>query len=123
MKIKFTKMHGIGNDFIIINQLKDQYNLNSANIKSLSHRQFGIGFDQLLIIEASSNPKAEFKYKIFNSDGNEVEQCGNGARCFYHYIKNKNLSKNSVINVETKSGPIVLSENSENLIFWGNMTN
>ena len=116
MKIKFTKMHGIGNDFIIINQLKDQYNLNSANIKSLSHRQFGIGFDQLLIIEASSNPKAEFKYRIFNSDGNEVEQCGNGARCFYRYIKNKNLSKNSVINVETKSGLIVLSENSENLI-------
>ena len=59
MKIKFTKMHGIGNDFIIINQLKDQYNLNSTNIKSLSHRQFGIGFDQLLIIEASSNPKAD----------------------------------------------------------------
>ncbi len=116
MKIKFTKMHGIGNDFIIINQLKDQYNFNSANIKSLSHRQFGIGFDQLLIIETSSNPKAEFKYRIFNSDGNEVEQCGNGARCFYRYIKNKNLSKNSVINVETKSGLIVLSENSENLI-------
>ena len=84
MKIPFTKMHGIGNDFIIIDQLINQYHLNSDIIKSLSHRQFGIGFDQLLIIEASSNPKAEFKYRIFNSDGNEVEQCGNGARCFYH---------------------------------------
>ena len=94
MKIKFTKMHGIGNDFVIINQLKHQYNFNSTTIKSLSHRQFGIGFDQLLIVEKSSNSKAEFKYRIFNSDGNEVEQCGNGARCFYRYIKVKNLTKN-----------------------------
>jgi len=116
MKISFTKMHGIGNDFIILNQLENKYNLNSELIKSLSHRQFGIGFDQLLIIESSLNPKAEFKYRIFNSDGNEVEQCGNGARCFYRYIKNKNLSKNSKITVETKSGLIVLSERSENLI-------
>ena len=116
MKIQFTKMHGIGNDFIIINQLKNQYNLNSEMIKLLSHRQFGIGFDQLLIIEASSNPKAEFKYRIFNADGNEVEQCGNGARCFYRYIQNNNISANSKITVETKSGLIVLSEPSKNLI-------
>ena len=95
MKIRFTKMHGVGNDFIVIDQLKNQYNLNASEISLLSHRQFGIGFDQLLIIEASSNPKAEFKYRIFNSDGTEVEQCGNGARCFYHYIKEKNLSTNT----------------------------
>ena len=87
MKICFTKMHGIGNDFIILNQLETQYKLNSKMISSLSHRQFGIGFDQLLIIESSSNPKADFKYRIFNADGNEVEQCGNGARCFYFYKK------------------------------------
>ena len=116
MKIKFTKMHGIGNDFIILNQLESQYNLNSEIIRTLSHRQFGIGFDQLLIIESSSNTKAEFKYRIFNADGNEVEQCGNGARCFYRYIKDKNLSKNSQITVETESGLIVLSEQSKNLI-------
>mgnify|MGYP005732932983 FL=1 len=116
MKIQFTKMHGIGNDFVIINQLKHQYNFNSTTIKSLSHRQFGIGFDQLLIVEKSSNSKAEFKYRIFNSDGNEVEQCGNGARCFYRYIKVKNLTKNSKVTVETKSGLITLSENLNNTI-------
>ena len=116
MKIKFTKMHGIGNDFIIINQLERQYNLNSKTIKSLSHRQFGIGFDQLLIVENSSNSKAEFKYRIFNSDGNEVEQCGNGARCFYRFVKDKNLTKKTKVTVETKSGLITLSENSNDLI-------
>ena len=116
MKIPFTKMHGIGNDFIIIDQLKNQYRLNSDIIKSLSHRQFGIGFDQLLIIESSLNTEAEFRYRIFNADGNEVEQCGNGARCFYRYIKNKNISANSEITVETKSGLIVLSESTKNLI-------
>jgi len=116
LKISFTKMQGVGNDFIILNQLQNQYNFNAKKIKLLSHRQFGIGFDQLLIVEPSSNPKAEFKYRIFNADGNEVEQCGNGARCFYRFIKNKGLSKNSQITVETKSGLIVLSEGSENLI-------
>ncbi|MDA9210769.1 diaminopimelate epimerase [Methylophilaceae bacterium] len=116
MKIPFTKMHGIGNDFIILNQITNQYNLTPKIIKLLSHRQFGIGFDQLLIIESSLNPKAEFKYRIFNADGDEVEQCGNGARCFYRYIKNKNLSQNSPITVETKSGLIILSEYLENLI-------
>jgi len=109
-------MHGIGNDFVVIDQLKEQYNLNTKEISLLSHRQFGIGFDQLLIIESSSNPKAEFKYRIFNSDGDEVEQCGNGARCFYHYIKEKNLSKHTNITVETKSGLIVLSTNNNDLI-------
>lgn len=116
MRIKFTKMHGIGNDFIILDQLKDQYNLDARKIKALSHRQFGIGFDQLLIIESSSNPKAEFKYRIFNSDGTEVEQCGNGARCFFRYIKSRGLSKSSHITVETKSGLIVLSETSKGQI-------
>jgi diaminopimelate epimerase len=116
MKIQFTKMHGIGNDFIIINQLQKKYKLNSAIIKFLASRQFGIGFDQLLIIENSSNPKAEFKYRIFNLDGNEVEQCGNGARCFYRYIKSKNLSINSKITVETKAGLIILTEPTEGQI-------
>ena len=116
MKIQFIKMHGIGNDFIVIDQLTNQYNLNAREISLLSHRQFGIGFDQLLIIEASSNPKAEFKYRIFNSDGNEVEQCGNGARCFYHYIKEKNLSKHPQITVETKSGLTTLSKKNKDSI-------
>ena len=116
MKILFTKMHGAGNDFIVINQLNKNYNLTPKEIKILSNRQLGIGFDQLLIIENSVLPNAEFKYRIFNADGNEVEQCGNGARCFYRYIKNKNISESSKITVETKSGLLVLSEPYKNLI-------
>ena len=72
MNIPFTKMHGAGNDFIVLDQINVNYKLSSAQIKSLAHRQLGIGFDQLLIVEKSVLPSAEFKYRIFNSDGNEV---------------------------------------------------
>ena len=101
MLLRFTKMQGTGNDFIILNQLDVDYGLSKTVIEKLANRQYGIGFDQLLIIENSSNPKAEFKYRIFNADGNEVEQCGNGARCFFQYIVDKKLSANSSIVVET----------------------
>ena len=109
-------MQGTGNDFIILNQLDVDYGLSKRVIEKLANRQYGIGFDQLLIIENSNNPKAEFKYRIFNADGNEVEQCGNGARCFFQYIINKKLSNNSSIFVETKSGLITLKYNSNKLI-------
>jgi len=116
MLLPFTKMQGTGNDFIILNQLDVDYGLSKEVIEKLANRQYGIGFDQLLIIENSSNPKAEFKYRIFNADGNEVEQCGNGARCFFQYIINKKLSNNSSIVVETKSGLITLKYNSNKLV-------
>jgi len=116
MLIPFTKMQGTGNDFIILNQLDVDYGLSKEVIKKLASRQYGIGFDQLLIIENSSNPKAEFKYRIFNADGNEVEQCGNGARCFFQYIVDKKLSTNSSIVVETKSGLITLKYNPKKLV-------
>jgi len=116
MLLPFTKMQGTGNDFIILNQLDVNYGLSKKVIEKLSNRQYGIGFDQLLIIENSSNPKAEFKYRIFNADGAEVEQCGNGARCFFQYIINKKLSNNSSIVVETKSGLITLQYNSNELV-------
>jgi diaminopimelate epimerase len=116
MLIPFTKMQGTGNDFIILNQLDVDYGLSKEVIEKIASRQYGIGFDQLLIIENSSNPKAEFKYRIFNADGNEVEQCGNGARCFFQYIVDKKLSTNSSIVVETKSGLITLKYNPKKLV-------
>ena len=116
MLLPFTKMQGTGNDFIILNQLDVDYGLSKEVIEKLASRQYGIGFDQLLIIENSSNPKAEFKYRIFNADGNEVEQCGNGARCFFQYIVDKKLSANSSIVVETKSGLISLKYNPNKLV-------
>jgi diaminopimelate epimerase len=114
--MKFTKMQGTGNDFIVVDQRDREFNLSKSLIKKLSDRYFGIGFDQLLILEKSDSHNADFKYRIFNSDGGEVEQCGNGARCFYKYIKNYRLSANSTIKVETRSGIILLSENSEGLV-------
>ena len=116
MKILFTKMHGAGNDFIVINQLNKKYNLTKKEIKILSNRQLGIGFDQLLIVEKTTLPDAEFKYRIFNADGNEVEQCGNGARCFLLFLKNSGISDKKTISVETKSGVITLSFEENNQI-------
>jgi len=114
--MRFTKMQGTGNDFIVVDQRVKQFNLSTSVIKRLSDRHFGIGFDQLLILEKSNSKNTDFKYRIFNSDGGEVEQCGNGARCFYKYIKHNELSNNSIIKVETKSGVILLSENSEGMV-------
>ena len=109
-------MQGTGNDFIVVDQRVKQFNLSASVIKRLSDRHFGIGFDQLLILEKSNSKNADFKYRIFNSDGGEVEQCGNGARCFYKYIKHYELYNNSIIKVETKSGIILLSENSKGMV-------
>ena len=114
--MKFTKMQGTGNDFIVVDQRDSEFNLSKPLIRKLSDRNFGIGFDQLLIIEKSDSRNADFKYRIFNSDGGEVEQCGNGARCFYKYIKNYGLSDNLTIKVETLSGIISLSEDDEGLV-------
>ena len=114
--MRFTKMQGTGNDFIVVDQRDIEFNLSKSLIKKLSDRYYGIGFDQLLIIEKSDSHDADFKYRIFNSDGGEVEQCGNGARCFYKYIKHYGLSANLTIKVETLSGITLLSEDSEGLV-------
>ena len=116
MKILFTKMHGARNDFIVINQLEKSYNLTGKEIKLLSNRKLGIGFDQLLLVEKTSLPNVDFKYRIFNADGNEVEHCGNGARCFLLFLKNYGLSDKKTVSVETKSGLISLSFTEDNLI-------
>jgi diaminopimelate epimerase len=116
LNIPFSKMHGAGNDFVVINQMNRDFHLTSFQIKKMADRNFGIGFDQLLIIEEPTQASAEFKYRIFNADGGEVGQCGNGARCFFHYLKIKNLSSNNEITVETQSGVIVLSYKNDGLI-------
>ena len=115
-KIPFSKMHGAGNDFIVINQIDHDYNLSAQHISKLSNRNFGIGFDQLLIIEKTNHSNAEFKYRIFNADGEEVNQCGNGARCFFHYLRLKELTKKDKLMVETHSGLIELSYKENKLI-------
>ena len=116
MKLHFTKMHGIGNDFIVLDHTKSPFQLSKDMIQSLSHRQLGIGFDQLLVVEHTALENVDFKYRIFNQDGGEVEQCGNGARCFYRFVKDKHLTDKQSIRVETKSGVIELTEDAEHLI-------
>jgi len=105
-QIKFTKMHGLGNDFMVIDAINQQIDLNETLIQKWSDRYFGLGFDQLLLVEESN--KADFKYRIFNADGSEVEQCGNGARCFAKYVFDKGLTNQIEIEVETLSGIITL---------------
>jgi len=108
MRLYFTKMHGLGNDFIVIDNLNDVFNENSINIPKLANRHMGIGFDQLLIVESSGTPGIDFKYRIFNADGQEVQQCGNGARCFALYVFEKKLTNKRKLNVETLNGDIEL---------------
>jgi diaminopimelate epimerase len=104
MNLHFTKMQGAGNDFIVINGIDQSFQLTAEQIQNLAHRQFGIGFDQLLLVEPSK--VADFKYRIFNADGSEVAQCGNGARCFVRFVVDQNLSNKREISVETASGII-----------------
>ena len=101
-------MHGLGNDFIVINNLNEVFNENLINIPELANRHTGIGFDQLLIVESSERANIDFKYRIFNADGQEVQQCGNGARCFALYVFEKKLTSKRKLNVETLNGDIEL---------------
>lgn len=101
-------MHGLGNDFIVINGIADQFTLSAEQIRQLADRHFGIGFDQLLVVEVPASTDMDFSYRIFNADGGEVEQCGNGARCFARYVHEKGLTDKHEIRVGTLSGTIVL---------------
>ena len=116
MPIEFTKMHGIGNDFIVINALDEPLALSAGDIRRLSHRRFGIGFDQLLVIEPPTCEAAEFTYRIFNADGGEVENCGNGARCFARYVTDKGLTNSTQIPVMTSTGLMTLMVGSNGLV-------
>ena len=106
MHIRFTKMQGIGNDFIVIDGYSQSIQLSAAQIRQLADRHFGVGCDQLLLVEKPVNQAADFRYRIFNADGGEVEQCGNGARCFVRFVYEKKLTEKTLICVETANGLI-----------------
>ena len=119
--IAFTKMHGLGNDFMVVDNLADRIKLPPEQIRKLSDRHTGIGFDQLLVVRRASVPDAEFDYQIFNADGDEVEHCGNGARCFARYVHEKQLTTNNAIRVNTLNGVItlVLQDNGDVTVQMG----
>ena len=106
MKIKFSKMHGLGNDFVVIDGMRQYVELTPEQIRALGDRHMGVGFDQLLLVEPPEAPGADFRYRIFNADGGEVEQCGNGARCFVRFVHDQKLTDKNAIVVETKRGII-----------------
>ena len=108
MLLRFTKMHGCGNDFVVLDLISQRFILKDRHVRKLADRHFGIGCDQVLVVEAPGRPDVDFRYRIFNADGNEVEQCGNGARCFARYVRDKRLSGKDTIRVETKAGIIEL---------------
>ena len=108
MNINFSKMHGLGNDFVVIDAIHQSLNLTAEQVRLIADRRFGVGCDQLLLVENPHNTDAEFRYRIFNADGGEVEQCGNGARCFARFVVDKGLTQSRTINVETAGGLIVL---------------
>ncbi len=109
MLVKFTKMHGLGNDFMVVDSISQHVHFRQEQIRKLADRNFGIGFDQLLIIEPPGQPDVDFRYRIFNADGSEVEQCGNGARCFAKFVRESRLTNKKSVRVETKKGNIELS--------------
>jgi diaminopimelate epimerase len=106
MVIAFTKMQGLGNDFVVIDAVSQTVSLTPQQIRRLADRHFGIGCDQVLVVERPQDSGADFSYRIFNADGGEVEQCGNGARCFVHFVRERGLTDKNEISVETAGGII-----------------
>jgi diaminopimelate epimerase len=102
--LRFTKMHGAGNDFVVLDLISQRYKLRTRDVRALADRRFGVGCDQVLVVEAPRNPDVDFRYRIFNADGGEVEQCGNGARCFARFVREKKLTNKRNISVETAAG-------------------
>jgi diaminopimelate epimerase len=107
MKLAFTKMHGAGNDFVVVDATQQPFSLTQGQIRKLADRHLGVGCDQILVVERPRAAGADFRYRIFNADGGEVEQCGNGARCFVKFVHGKGLTSKREIQVETLSGRIV----------------
>ena len=109
MTLRFTKMHGLGNDFVVIDGINQTVVLDPAKIRQLADRHFGIGCDQVLLVQAPDRPDADFRYRIFNADGGEVEQCGNGARCFARFVRDRGLSDRDELRVATANGLLHLN--------------
>ena len=114
--LPFTKMHGLGNDFVLINRIANPVNLEAEHYRRIADRRFGIGCDQVLLLDSPSVPEADFAYRIFNADGGEVEQCGNGARCFARYVRDKGLSDKDELAVETIGGMIYPRINADGTV-------
>jgi len=114
--VYFTKMQGLGNDFIVIDNTQGNVCLSCEEIRDLADRKFGVGFDQLLMVEPAISAGVDFQYTIFNSDGSEVSQCGNGARCFARYVVEKDLINSRKITVETRAGIMTLEVNRDNTV-------
>jgi len=113
-KLHFTKMHGAGNDFIVLNGIdQDLSGITKAQWQALAHRQFGIGADQILLVEKATRPDADFRYRIFNSDGGEVEQCGNGSRCFVRFVLDQGLSNKNPLRVEVAHTLLTLKSHDD----------
>lgn len=108
MIVEFTKMHGLGNDFMVVDMISQHAFFRPEQVRRLADRRMGIGFDQMLLVEPPSKPDMDFKYRIFNADGSEVEQCGNGARCFAVFVREQGLTDKSVVRVETSNADIEL---------------
>ena len=106
MRIKFSKMHGLGNDFVVLDGVRQSLALSPAQLRFLGDRHFGVGCDQILLVEKATRADVDFRYRIFNADGGEVEQCGNGARCFVRFVHDQGLTDQREIRVETMSGVI-----------------
>ncbi|MDD5250492.1 MAG: diaminopimelate epimerase [Rhodocyclaceae bacterium] len=121
MKIRFTKMHGLGNDFVVLDAINQAFVPTPAQVRFLADRHFGVGCDQLLVVEKPQRADADFRYRIFNADGGEVEQCGNGARCFARFVHEKGLTAKREIRVETLRGLIAprLEANGEVTVDMG----
>lgn len=116
MQIQFTKMQGLGNDFVVIDARETPFALTTAQIQAMANRRYGVGFDQLLLIEQDSSGQADFRFRIFNADGGEAEQCGNGARCIALYIKERGLTTSSKISLNSLGGVLELTNHPDNKV-------
>jgi len=114
MLLRFTKMHGLGNDFVVIDAVTQSVNVTPELARRLADRHLGIGCDQVLVVEPPSKPDIDFRYRIFNQDGAEVEQCGNGARCFAKFVRDRRMCGKNLIRVETNTGVIELKVHGNN---------
>ena len=109
MQVKFTKMHGAGNDFVVLDETRGRLNLNAAQYRFLGDRHFGVGADQILSVRPAPNPNVDFEYVIHNADGGEVEHCGNGSRCFVRYVRDRGLTDKTTIRVKTMTRDLTLA--------------
>jgi diaminopimelate epimerase len=119
MLLRFTKMHGLGNDFVVIDLITQSLDIDAATIRFLADRHRGVGCDQVLLVEPPTDPAMDFRYRIFNQDGSEAEQCGNGARCIAKFVRDKRLSAKRRLRVETRGGPLTLVCGKNNVVTVG----